>query len=192
MAEVNRQVGEIRDQGLNNKNMNQLFTKKQYFKTNNGYAMLFTVVVVSIVATIAMGLSGSAYKQVVLSAVAKDSQSAFYQSDTAVECALYADFKLGGPVASTKLSSGSWKCGKDNSLPWKDVTLYLDTQIVTESNYGFLPFSPDSAGSVVRSSCFEFDVNKSDPTKTVVKARGYNNCDKRDPKTVEREIEVNY
>lgn len=157
-----------------------------------GYAMLFTVVVVSIVATIAMGLSGSAYKQVILSSVAKDSQSAFYQSDTATECALYADFKLGGPVASTKIGSGSWKCGKDNSLNWKDVVLYLDTLNMSDTNYSFLPSDPSGPGVVIRSSCFEFDVDKSDPTKTVVKARGYNNCDKRDQKTVEREIEVNY
>ena len=164
-----------------------------FHERERGYAMLFTVVVVSIVATIAMGLSGSAYKQVILSSVAKDSQSAFYQSDTATECALYADFKLGGPVASTKIGSGSWKCGKDNSLTWKDVTLYLDTESVTEGNYIFSP-TQGSAGTINldRSSCFEFDVDKSDPTKTVVRARGYNNCNKKDPKTVEREIEVNY
>ncbi len=158
----------------------------------SGYAMLFTVVVVSIIATIAMGLSGSAYKQVILSSVAKDSQSAFYQSDTAVECALYADFKLGGPTASDKISAGSWKCGKDNSLTWKDVDLYLDTTNMSDTNYAFFPSDPSGAVSLIRSSCFEFDVDKSDSTKSVIKARGYNNCDKRDPKTVEREIEVNY
>ncbi|MBP6908627.1 MAG: hypothetical protein KBB75_02290 [Candidatus Pacebacteria bacterium] len=169
----------------------------QYKKNNTqndtrGYALLFTIVIISIISTIAMGLSGTAYKQLVLASVSKDSQSAFYQSDTAVECALYANFKLGGPTESTELSGGTWKCGKDNSPLWKDITLYLDTNTVFEG-YMYGNTDPDAPGSnPTKNSCFEFDVNTSNETLTTIRARGYNSCDKRDPKTVEREIEVNY
>ncbi len=60
-------------------------------RNNSGYAILFTVVIVGIISMITIGLSNAVYKQIMLSSVAKDSITAFYQADIASDCALYAD-----------------------------------------------------------------------------------------------------
>ena len=85
--------------------MNKINTRKQ-----NGYAILFTVVIISIISLLAIGLSNSTYKQLILSSVSTDSQVSFFQADTAVECALYADV-----VDTLNESSPSpWHCGIDS------------------------------------------------------------------------------
>jgi Tfp pilus assembly protein PilE len=154
-----------------------------------GYAILFTVIVVTIISLIAFGISNSSYKQLILSAVAKDSQVAFYQADTATECALYADvvqdmFSVMNPPPK------SFECGVQ-ATTGKPYELGID-MINQGTDYNLTPLSQDSL------PCFEIVVNKTtpsnpgDPIFTKLKGRGYNNCDKTNPRTVQREIEVNY
>ncbi len=149
---------------------------------NKGYAVLFAVVVVSIISMIALGLSNSTYKQLVLSSLANDSQLSFFQSDTATECALYADNVLD---MSSSLPP-SWSCGKD--LNGNDMSFSISG---TGDNY--TTFSSLSGQSI---PCFDFEVVKADDgtglIKTNIFARGYNSCNKLNPKTVEREIKVTY
>lgn len=164
--------------------MKKFFIKK---KNQKGYAILFTIVIVSAVSVITAGLSNTAYKQIILSSLANDSQSAFYQSDTATDCALYADrveaIKL-PPETNVILNGGSWSCGGVNL----DVV-----QINGNGDYTIYPTS-----NVLTSSdpCFKIDVlkDKTDPLfiKTTIRAKGYNICDITAPRTVEREIEIKY
>jgi hypothetical protein len=160
---------------------------KKYLNFNNrnlaregGYAILFAVVVVSIISMIAIGLSNTTYKQLVLSSLANDSQLSYYQSDTSTECALYADNVLN----MTSATSSPWSCGVSTS----------------GSNMSF-SISGSGANYVLTSSlvgtatpCFDFDVTKvgTFPVATTIYARGYNSCEKTNPKTVEREIKVTY
>jgi len=149
---------------------------------NTGYAILFAVVMVSIISLLAIGLSGSSYKQLVLSLLAKDSQSAFFQADTASECALYAD-----NVKNMTSTYGSWSCGMDasnrntfNIGPGQNASDY--EIISTKSGVSSLP-------------CYEMSIMKdtnTSPVETTITARGYNSCNFGSPKTVQREIEVKY
>lgn len=145
----------------------------------SGYAILFAVVVVSIISMIAIGLSNTTYKQLVLSSLASDSQLAFYQSDTATECALYADNIIG---VSNLITLGSWDCGKEHF----DFLGAADTGQLYTFN---------STNSSATKPCFNFTINKVSPDpafSTIVLANGYNSCALSNPKTVERTIEVKY
>lgn len=146
-------------------------------KKQNGYAMLFTVIIVSAISIITAGLINAIYKQLILSSLAKDSQSAFYQADTASECALYMDRVLGQDFID---SNPFWSCGKLN----------LDVKMI-DKNFSLIPADPDSL-----SPCFRVDVTKeqvdSNKIKTTIKAKGYNICNLNNPRTVERAIEINY
>lgn len=150
---------------------------------NGGYAILFSVVVVSIISMIAIGLSNTTYKQLILSSLANDSQIAFYQSDTGSECALYADNKIG----LTSIGS-SWSCGKlDDSTSY---TFNITSSTSGDPNdYTFMPTVNTQAVQ-----CFKFNITKSValPVATNIYARGYNSCDSTSQKTVEREIKVTY
>lgn len=152
-----------------------------------GYAILFAVVIVSIISLIAIGLSNSTYKQLVLSSLANDSQVAFYQADTATECALYADNVL-GIFTSASNPPNPWFCGKN-----ADGTADLSFTIVDNTPV----FNVNSNSNGTSNPCFDFSVenlvpvNPSDPTK-LIKSKGYNSCDKANPRTVEREIKTTY
>lgn len=159
--------------------MNKIFTKN---KTEKGYAILFTVVIVSAISVITAGLTNAAYKQLILSSLAKDSQLAFYQADTAADCGLYADIKNPSGIITT---GGAWSCGSQSlTVSAPDVN----------GSYTILPIN-----DTVQTPCFRIIVNKTivpslpdDIIQTKISAKGYNTCNVSNPRTVEREIEINY
>lgn len=62
--------------------------------TQRGFALLIAIIFMSVMLTFGLVLSSLAYKQQVLASSAVESQYAFYVSDAALECALYADQQL--------------------------------------------------------------------------------------------------
>lgn len=63
---------------------------KQTAATNSsGYALLFAILVTSILLSAGLGISNIIYKELLLSAIGKQSAIAFYAADTGAECALY-------------------------------------------------------------------------------------------------------
>lgn len=145
---------------------------------DKGYAILFTVIVVGIVSMITIGLSNAAYKQIILSSIAKDSTTAFYQADIASECALYADYEY-----NMEPADNLWTCA-EHSLKFSrsgsgQVTTYHMNQIN--------PTSTDK--------CFSANVTRTETESSVstkIEALGYNICDQTNIRTVERAIQVNY
>lgn len=151
-------------------------------ETKKGYAILFTIVIVSAVSVITAGLTNAIYKQLVLSSLARDSQSAFYQADTAGDCALYVDRVEGKKEPPNLTGGGSFSCGG------------LELTVVPAGlNYTILPSSTVQNSS---EPCFRIDVIKDTSvppiTGTTIEAKGYNFCDKTNPRTVEREIKIDY
>lgn len=158
-------------------------------KKNNkqdGYAILFTIVMVSVISIIAFGMSNTSYKQLILSSVARDSQVAFYEADTASECAIYADAVLGiNPLTYT-----SWNCGVDLD----GSNRIYSVQPLSgggEADYTLVSTNPLESSS---DPCQNIIVTKTgvDPIITNIKARGYNICNKNNKRTLERAIEVSY
>ena len=140
-----------------------------------GYAILFTVVLVGIISIIAIGLSNSTYKQLLLSSVAKDSQVAFYQADMASDCGIYADNIVG--IDNIPSAPATWPCGGYN----------LTKTIVTPN---ILYTLEDTSLTSTSNPCFLIVIDKT--TGTLIRGKGYNICDKSNIRTVEREINVTY
>jgi len=57
----------------------------------NGFALLVSVIFMSVMLTLGLALSSLGYKQQILASTAIRSQYAFYAADAGMECALYAD-----------------------------------------------------------------------------------------------------
>ncbi len=142
----------------------------------SGYAILFTVVVISVIMAIAIGMSNTVFKELNLASVANDSQSAFYEADTATECGLYAEIVLG-------LHNGDdFHCGMDTTDTTFDFTADVST-----SHFNLVQDTiPDN------SPCFKVTVDKPTSDTSVMQAKGYSNCDLTSTRTVERAIEVFY
>lgn len=150
----------------------------QKIKRDGGYAILFTVVVVGIISMVTIGLSNAAYKQMILSAVARDSTTAFYQADIGAECALYADNEYNMVPPVNTICAGN-PLSFNPPVPNSGVTIY---DLILDNETTNL-------------KCFRINVTKTESTtsiRTKVQALGYNICKKTNARTVERAIEVNY
>lgn len=158
-------------------------------KKDGGYAILFAVVVVGIISMITIGLSNAAYKQMVLSSVARDSTTAFYQADIASECALYADY-------DDKLLDNNKSQGTEYSVTCADNILkYYHSDSTTTDGITTSIYKLEPQNETDNKKCFRINVTKTESTigiATKVQAFGYNICKKANARTVERAIEVNY
>ena len=150
-------------------------------KNNKGYAILFTVAIVGVISLITIGLSNAAYNQIILSSVAKDSTTAFYQSDIAAECALYAD--------DTDFYANP------TGTPFNCAGNTLDYTKVPNGNVTTYTLNPQSSVLNSSSKCFKIVTTKTESASgitTIVESRGYNICNKSNIRTVERAIRVTY
>lgn len=159
--------------------MKNIFCKIKY---NGGYAILFTVIIIGSISALTAGLANTIYKQLVLSSLVKSSQSAFYQADTAADCALYADLVINQKDPSFFKTPGQWACGKIN----------LDYVPIDNGGFEISPHDMESLDP-----CFYISVEKNptgevDVYNTKIIAEGYNICNLTNPRVVEREIEINY
>lgn len=68
--------------------------KKQEHKNNKkekGVALLFVILLTSVLLMVTIGISNITFKELVFSLEARDSDKAFFAADTGIECALYLD-----------------------------------------------------------------------------------------------------
>lgn len=153
------------------------------YKPESGFAMLFTILVVTLVLSIAIGISSTTLKQTILSSLAKDSQIAFYEADTAVECGMYYDtnntFPLGTDVNT---AVGTLWCGEneftlDDETTYTDYIVYLQVVGTGGSPYSVIVFDKASLAS---------------SGKAIVQGRGYNIYQNGNPRRVERALQVTY
>lgn len=142
---------------------------------SEGFVILFTVLISSIILTIALGITNVAFREVLLAGSAKDAQFAFFSADTGAECALYWDIKHAafGQTPTTPNCRGGSVTMTASSSPFK--------------------FNFDTA-----SGCAVITVDKNDPTITKIESLGYNmDCNvllitPENPRIVERAIRVTY
>lgn len=153
------------------------FKNKNRHRSNHGFVVLFTVLIASVVLSMALGIANIALKQIVLTASSTDASKSFYAADTGIECALYHDYKV--PEA---FDVGS-------------TPIYCESAIVPVTNTGgfytfqFIVPSIDDSGD----GCADVTVDKTAPNRTVVTSKGKNNqCGFDNSRTVERAIEVTY
>lgn len=76
-----------------------------------GFTLLIAVILASIALVVGLGLADVAYRQVVLSSTAKQSQTAFYRADSALECALYYDQQFAAFNVGSTYNLNSITCG---------------------------------------------------------------------------------
>ncbi len=151
---------------------------------SGGFALLYSVIVISLILTIAISISDITYKQTILSNLAKDSQIAFYQADSGIECGMY------------------WDATQNTFVPVPmDPSAVPDTLQCGDRTMKF-----DDSQSDVDYFVYELSVvNGSDPCFTVIfdkttlgagetgkiQSRGHNTCEDG-PRKVERALEVVY
>jgi Tfp pilus assembly protein PilX len=152
--------------------------KKNTLKKQKGFALLYTVVIVSLILSITAGISNIVFKQTILSSLATDSQNAFYQADSAVECGMYllnnanSHFTMTNPI-------DPFVCGSTQSYTL-DHTSSTTMVLYTTAN------------ATSTSPCANIIIDKTDLTKTRIEGDGFNICNTNSPRQIERVLEVTY
>ena len=165
--------------------INNTLTKTKYLKLqkyNEGFVALFSVLIASIVLTMALGIANVSLKQMVLAGSVSDATRSFYAADSGIECALFHDLRE-AQNSPFVLGGGAVNCAGNVSSV--DQTLLPE---VTEFMINFV--------NATDSSCAKVTVDKSEISTlgiTTVTSRGTNYaCDAVNSRTVERAIQITY
>lgn len=153
--------------------------KKVASKTNRGFALVFTVLIVSLILALTMTIADISYRQSVLSNLARDSQAAFYQADAGLECGLYYD------LTKVSFRKGSKQKDVPTTITCGLTVLRLDKGVSTDD---YFMYAPDAT---VTGQCFKVLFDKTDAAVRSVESSGYNLCTDN-PRQVERTLSVSY
>ena len=152
-----------------------------------GVTLLVAVILSSVVLSVALALLDVAYKQQLLASTAKQSQYAFYNADTVMECALYWDQRQNAFDYTSPLASGSVTC---KNLPLLNYVSSLNGSTRTTT------FNVTCSGSDVRGTMTIVKTNGSSfcagTSYSCLYATGYSSCDATDPRRIERGLKVLY
>lgn len=136
-----------------------------------GFTLLLSLVVVSIVLSVGLGVFDIVFRELIFSGMSRESQKAFYAADTGAECALYWDIKQ-GPISSTTPSTIS--CANQNV------------------EVGGTPVSSFQV-NLSNGTCLSVTVDKTNDPQTSIESFGYNTaCDSTSRRKVERAIKITY
>jgi len=176
----------------------------KYFKSkkNTGFTLLFSSLVVSILMSIGFTISNITLSQLLLSSSGRESQFAFYNADTGVECAMYYEYRVSHSTGGSFFPPNSGTPPNTvDSFTCNGVTASVISIIMSpDLSSATTTFSINHADPADPTICdktkpsFKVLVSKTPAsapapvgaTSVYVQSRGYNTCDASNPKRVER------
>lgn len=147
-----------------------------------GFVALFTVLIVSVILAMTIGIASISLKEIVLSSSASDGSKAFYAADSGIECALY--FDRANPAPGTFLQG--LECNGNTSITEIDTTTndsneaYMFTMAFGENN------------ELCANVLVERQIVGSFSTRIESKGSNVVCGDDANPKRVERSVRVTY
>ena len=179
-------VDDLRGNDRGGYSTKNLSLKTHHLKSKNGFVMLFSVLVSSLLVTIGLSIFNLTLKEITLSTAGRESQIAFYAANSGMECALYWDLKGDG-------TRGAFASNKDD----KDGAAYVgaecnDSKINNSGNVSEsydssattkFSFNIDEAGN--NTPCVNVTVKKKTETEavsgktietTTIESQGNNIC----------------
>jgi Tfp pilus assembly protein PilX len=180
---------------------------RRHNRKEKGFALLFAVLVSSVLLSIGISIFNLTLKELILSSSGRESQFAFYSADTGAECALYWDFKSTTNVmfaTSTYSQTNNWRDASIDSENPTCVSVALasdfknpiqGTQTSAQTRFSLTIPNTDYLGNSAP-YCAIVTVTKSETggiIGTTIDSRGYNTaCDSTDVNRVERALRVAY
>lgn len=145
---------------------------------NKGMALLFSVLLSSIILTISLGISNIAFGEIKFSTSAKNTNEAFFAADAGIECALFND----------KTSSNVFVATSPDPIVCQSGTVTVVSSTYPFWSFVLLGLGPQAQG------CAKITVNKGVTPMEVI-SNGYNvgdsgTCNSTLTNRVERRLEV--
>jgi len=156
--------------------------------SQRGFTLLIAIILSTVALVMGLALADAAYKQVVLSSSAKQSQVAFYAADSALECALYYDQQFVAFAPGGSYPQGNIRCES------RQVTNFVQSSYSGGSR--LTTFTVPCAGGGVSASVSIYKQGSgtcgSNGATSCLYATGYNTCNASDPNRFERGLKVLY
>ncbi len=168
-------------------------------KTNNekGFALLFSVLLSSLLLTIGLSIFNITLKELAISTAARQSIHAFYAADSGRECALYHDTRTGlvPSLVDGRTGATTIFCGQDDNIavvPDHEINLANDLNVNSSiGSQSQTVFVSDLNGSnfyvVIEKTRTDTLMNTG--ITTIITSRGY---DSTSDDRVERAIQQTY
>ena len=184
-------------------------------KKKKGFTLLFAVLVSSLVISISATVISIALRQTIISGTSRESQYAFYATNTMMECVFYWDVvgieNSSEPVflapnenyAESAPDKAAVTCGKGNILTGDgfDTSYANNTKSRTFTSGDptkqtvYMEISDVGDDATHSPYCAEATITKEisgSRIKTTIEAKGYNTCDLSSPRAVERGLIQSY
>jgi len=153
-------------------------------KVEDGFTLLFSLLIISIVLSVSLGVADLIIRELTLSSIGKESQKAFYAADTGIECAMFWDVQKDH---FDKLGDYKLDCaGK------KDIDNDVGKGVIFFGGSTTTSFTLDFGDS-----CAKVDLIKTEITGvgkiTTIDSLGYNMaCSVNSVRQVERGLRIGY
>jgi hypothetical protein len=196
--------------------------KHQKNNSQKGFVILFAVLISSLVLSVGISIISISLKQIVLSGSGRDSQFAFYMSNTGAECAQYWDY-AGDLDTTTGNKSNVFATSSDSTLSFNitrvkclGMTLATTTGGRNQNsgcdpqginNYPGWCVDENSSNNSAKTKfriqyadkpyCADVIVTKTangitGSASTTIISRGYNTCDQNNTRRIQRALQFSY
>ena len=160
-----------------------MMNKNNRIQGNRGFTLLIAIILSTVALVVGLALADVAYKQVVLSSTARNSQIAFYRADSAMECALYWDQQFAS--FSNATSPMVIQCENRNITVTKSA--------FGESLISTFDVPCATGGRSASVTVYKQGTGVCAPgKKTCIYVSGFNSCSTTDPNRFERGLKVKY
>lgn len=153
-----------------------------------GFTLLISVVLASVALVVGLALANVAYKQVLLASAAKQSQSAFYNADSALECALYYDQQFAAFNTTSTFDQAAIRC-EDRAVLNYTETSYAGGGVRTSFSVACASGGTSATVTIYKEGT---GTCSAAGDKNCLYATGYNVCSATSPNRFERGLKVTY
>ena len=160
---------------------------------STGFAILYAVLMVSIVLTISLTLLDISYKQLILSSINKESKLAYYAAVSALNCVTYWDkaFNNSNYYPFGSFDSNLSFISANKPIRCADTTILISPPVSSGPEHIFtftIEFDGDSYAEVKVIKTDGVLVVGTPPT-TRIKVDGYSTSDLNNPRRVQRSLD---
>jgi len=168
-------------------NFRQNHKKRSSRRDERGVALLVAVLITSVAMLFSYAVTSIAVKELTLTQAGRDSQIAFYASNSGIECALFHDLRNNAFDPYDTPSGDNIRCaGRDVSINATSLGLWP-----RRFTSGYFLINGQANGP-----CFDITIIKDQDSEgnitTSTESRGYNTCDLDSPRRLERALRATY
>lgn len=163
---------------------------KKNINKKRGFTLLIAMMTTSLLLMVSFVVANVAAKQIIISSLNEESQHAFYNAESGIECAEYWDFE-GGVSQFATSTAGSINCN-GQTITTGSQTVAPPVSAPSVIGGGGIANATSTFSINFTKGCAIVRVGKQPNGNTTIDSRGYNTCISGAFRRVERGVQLTY